>query len=153
MAAGGYKRNIFRPVPTSCQFTASSIQHVPGRLRTQPLVQMLAGGLPSFCRVKKCNRAKPRDEKRIPPGFVAHLLTHECRRESVEHGSTGASNALVSFSWQFTGYWTLVDDTPQNIYHIRSRIGYKRHAQISALTNFVVPLLGLKWTIQKGKQR
>ena len=31
-------------------------------------------------------------------------------------------------SWYFAGYWTLVDGILKNIYHIRSGIGYKRHA-------------------------
>ena len=54
MAAAGCKRHIFCPVPIKCQFTASSIQHVSGRLRTQALRQMLAEGQPSFCKIKKC---------------------------------------------------------------------------------------------------
>ena len=94
MAAAGYKRNIVCPVPNTCQFTASSIQHVRGLRETQALVQMLEGGLPSFGKIKKCNRAQPGDEKLISPGVSAYLLTHECRRESVEHGVC-ASNALV----------------------------------------------------------
>ena len=97
MAAEGYKRNMFCPVPVKCQFTASSIQHVSRRLRTQALMQILAGGAAKLLLNKKCSRAKPGDEKRISPGFGAHLLAHECLRESVEHDSC-ASDASVSSS-------------------------------------------------------
>ena len=50
MTVAGCTRNIICPVPIStCQFTASSIQQISGRHRIHALVQMLAGGLPSFC--------------------------------------------------------------------------------------------------------
>ena len=97
---------------------------------------------------KKCNRVKPGVEKRISQGFGAHLLTHERRREYMEHGSC-ASNASVP-SWQFAGYWTLVDDILQNIYHLRSRIGYKRHVQLSTLIPLVVPPLRLNEQFRKS---
>ena len=54
----------------------------------------VGGGAAELLQNKKCNRAKPGDEKRVSRGFGAHLLTHKYRRESVEHGSC-ARNASV----------------------------------------------------------
>ena len=60
MAAAGYKRNIFCPVPINCQFTARSIQHISGRLRTQQaLVQMLAEGCAELLQKKNAIEPKP----------------------------------------------------------------------------------------------
>ena len=63
MAAAGYKRSIFCPVPMNCQLTASSIQRVSGRLRTQTLVQMLAGG---FCKIKNAVELNPGKKNEYP---------------------------------------------------------------------------------------
>ena len=70
MAAAGCKRNIFDPVPTSCQFTASSIQHVSVRLRTQALVQMLAEGPPSFWKIKNAIESNPESKNEYPRVLV-----------------------------------------------------------------------------------
>ena len=37
-------------------------------------MKMLAGGLSSFCKIKKEIEPKPGDKKRISPDFGAHLL-------------------------------------------------------------------------------
>ena len=100
MAAAGYKRITLCRVPINYKFIASSIQHVSRRLGTQALMQMLAGGLLSFCEMKKCNRTKPGDEKRISPACVI------CSPMNVEGSLSGMSPVLI------TRRYHLLDNSP-----------------------------------------
>ena len=66
MAVAGYARNIFPYFNYLSQFTASSIQHVSGRLRSQALLQMLAGGLPSLSKKKNAIEPNPWTKNEYP---------------------------------------------------------------------------------------
>ena len=112
----------------------------------------VGGGGAERMQKSECNRARPEKEKKVSASFRAHMLTHERRRESIEHGSC-ARKVLVSSCKQFPGYWTLGYDIVQNGHRTRSRIDHKRHVQISALIHFVEAPLRLNPTIPKSKQR
>ena len=61
---------LFCPVPITCQFTTSSIQHVPERLRTtRALVQTLAGGAAELLKNKTKQSSQARGRKTNFPGF------------------------------------------------------------------------------------
>ena len=69
MAEAGCKRNTFCPASINHQFTASSIQDVSGRLRTQATVKMLAGGAAELLQNKKMQSSRTRGRKTNIPGF------------------------------------------------------------------------------------
>ena len=69
MAAAGHKRFVVALFQLTCQFTASSTQHVPGKLRTQAFVELLAGGGAKLLQNKKTQSSQTRGQKRNIPGF------------------------------------------------------------------------------------
>ena len=98
MAAAGYKQFFFALI----QLTVSLQRHRFNTFRIN-LGHKLGckcwrGGAAELLPNTKMQSRQTRGQERISPGFGAHLFTHECRRESIEHGSGAINSITVSVS-------------------------------------------------------